>query len=167
MHSFFRNFWISNYIECGSNCDKNRDLSLDEYLNKIESYLWNIIINLQNLNAWKVQLTIAINFISSKDAEEERLMHPNSNNIILTPYCDANDVIDKLFKSLCSKYQNTLETSMKGRNFIFDSAQLMYYKCHQVGFTRGGSLIDFIDYPGWMKKKAATKNSTNKDNKCV
>ena len=126
MHSFFRIFLISNYIEYGSNCDKNRDLSLDEYLNKTESYLRNIIINLQNLNARKIQLTITINFISSKEAGEERVMHPNSNNIIFTPYCDANDVIDKLFKSLCSKYQNTLETSMKGRNFILDSVQLMY-----------------------------------------
>ena len=33
------NFWNNNYIEYESNGDKNRNLSLDEYLTKIESYL--------------------------------------------------------------------------------------------------------------------------------
>ena len=59
----------------------------------------NLIINLQNSDAWKIQLTIAINFISSKDVAEERVMHSNSGNIKFTPYSDTNDVIDKHFKS--------------------------------------------------------------------
>ena len=42
---------------------KNTNLSLDEYLNKIGPYLRNIIIDLQNSDTWKIQLTIAINFI--------------------------------------------------------------------------------------------------------
>ena len=41
-------FWNNNYIEYESNGDKNRNLSLDEYLNKIEPYLRNVIIDLQN-----------------------------------------------------------------------------------------------------------------------
>ena len=114
------NFWYNNYIEY-------ENLSLDEYLTKIESYLRNILINLQNSDAWKIQLTIAINFISSKDAEEECVMHSSSGNIKLTPYSDANDVIDKLFKSLLSKYQDNIEASLKGSDFIFDSVQVMYY----------------------------------------
>ena len=40
------NFWNNNYIEYKSNGDKNSNLSLDKYLNKIEAYLRNIIINL-------------------------------------------------------------------------------------------------------------------------
>ena len=61
------NFWNNNYSEYESNCDKNRNLSLDEYLNKIKPYLRKLIIDLQNSDIWKIQLTIAINFISSKD----------------------------------------------------------------------------------------------------
>ena len=87
------NFWNNNYIKYKHNGDKNRNLSLDEYLNKIEPYLRNIITDLQNLDAWKIQSTIAINFISSKDAEEEHVMHSSSGN-----NNDANDVIDKLLK---------------------------------------------------------------------
>ena len=41
------NLWYNNYIEYESNSDKNRNLSLDEYLNKIKPYLRNIIIDLQ------------------------------------------------------------------------------------------------------------------------
>ena len=58
----------------------------------------NIIIDLQNSDTWKIQLTIAINFISSKDAEEERVIHSRSNNIKFISYNDANEVVDKLFQ---------------------------------------------------------------------
>ena len=77
-----------------------------------------------------IQLTITINFISSKDTEEERVKHLSRNNIKFISDSEVNYVIEKLFKSLRSKYQDGLETSMKGSDFIFDSVQLMYYKCH-------------------------------------
>ena len=81
-----------------------------------------------------------MNFLSSKDAEEERIMHSGSGNIKLTSYNDANEVIDELFESLRLRCQGNLETSMRGIDFwIFDSVQLMYYKCHKVNFKRGGS----------------------------
>ena len=54
------NFWNNNNIEYESNGDKNRDLSLDEYLNKIKSYFRNIIINPQKSDAWKVQLKLQL-----------------------------------------------------------------------------------------------------------
>ena len=87
-----------NYIEYESNRDKNGNLSLNKYLNKIEPNLRNIIIDPQNSDAWKNQLTTAINFISSKDAEEECVMHSTSNNIKFTPYSDVNEVTDELFE---------------------------------------------------------------------
>ena len=48
---------------------------IDKYLNKTEPHLRNIRIGLQSSDTWKIQLTIAINFISSEDAEKERVMH--------------------------------------------------------------------------------------------
>ena len=70
----------------------------------------NIITDLQNSDAWKIQLKIAINFIYSKDSEEECVMHSNNANIKFTPHSDTNDVIEKLFQSLRSSYQENLET---------------------------------------------------------
>ena len=57
------------------------------------------IIDFQNSDTWKIQLAIAINFISSKDAEEERVMLSRSDHIKFTCY---NDVVDddELFDSL-------------------------------------------------------------------
>ena len=66
---------------------------LDEYLNKIKAYLRNIKIDLQNSDTLKIELSIAINFISSKNAEAEGVMHSRSKNIKFTSY---NDVM-KLF----------------------------------------------------------------------
>ena len=86
----------------------------------------DIIIDLQSSDAWKIQLTIEMNFISSKDTEEERVMHSTSDNIKFTPYNDAEEVVKELFESLRSKYQDNLETSMRESDFIFDLVQLMY-----------------------------------------
>ena len=86
----------------------------------------NIIIDLQSSDTWKIQLTIATNFISSKDTEEERVMYAINDNIKFTSYNDANDVANKLFESLLSRYQDNLETLMRECNFFFDSVQLMY-----------------------------------------
>ena len=101
----------------------------------------NIINDIQNSDAWEIQLTIAINFILSKDGVEERVMHSSSGNIKFTPYSDANEVTGEPFETLHSKYQVNLETSMNGNDFIFDSVQLMYYKCHRVYFIPGVPLF--------------------------
>ena len=51
------------------------------------------------------------------------------------PYDNANEVVDELFKSLLSRYQIVLETSMGVSNFIFDSIQLLYYKCYNINLN--------------------------------
>ena len=57
-------------------------------------------------------------------------------------------------KRACNDANNdanvNLETSMRRSDFIIYSVQLMYYKCHKVNVTRGGSYIDSSDS---IKKK--------------
>ena len=122
----------------------------------------NIIIYPQNSDRWKIQLAIVSKFISSKDAEEVRVMYSTSNNIKFTSNNDATKVVNELFESLRSKYQDNLETSMRRSNFIFDSVPLMYYKCRKVNFKYGGS---YTDSPDQIKKKA-TINPKNEDDTC-
>ena len=62
---------------------------------------------------WKIWLIIAINFIFSKDAEEEHVMHYKSNSEKFMIYDNANDIVDQFFKSLLPRYQNNLEISMR------------------------------------------------------
>ena len=84
----------------------------------------DITINLQKSDTWKIQLIIAINFISSKDVDEERVIRSKSNNIEFMSYDNSNEVFNELFESLLSRYQIGLGTSMRGSDFIFDSVQL-------------------------------------------
>ena len=64
------NFWSNNYIEYESSGNRNKALSVEEYLNKISPYLKDIITNLKKSNTRKIQLTKANNFISSIDNDK-------------------------------------------------------------------------------------------------
>ena len=63
-----------------SNGDTNKALSIEEYLDKIRPYIKDIINDLKKSDTGKLQLTIVINFISSKDTGEEHVMHSKSDN---------------------------------------------------------------------------------------
>ena len=89
-------------------------------------------------------------------------MNSISDNIKFTLYNDANEVVNDRFESLCSKYQDNSETSMRRSDATFDSVQLMYCKCHKINFKHGGS---YIDSPDWIKK--GIKNPKNKHDKCL
>ena len=91
----------------------------------------------------KVQLTIAINFISSKDNDGEQVILSKSDNTEVITYDNVNEFIKEIFESHCSRFQIGLETSTTGSAFIFDDINLLYYKCHKKNFRRGGSRIDF------------------------
>ena len=52
------NFWSRNCIEYKTNADRNKTLSIEEYLNKTRLYLKNILKLLL-----KIQQTIAMDFI--------------------------------------------------------------------------------------------------------
>ena len=76
--------------------------------------------------------TFAINFVSSKDNEEEQIMHSKSDNIEIMINDEADEVIQVLFQSLLFRYQIGLEILMKGSEFVFDRVQLVYHNCHKI-----------------------------------
>ena len=56
-------------------------LLVEEYLNKIRPCLRDLVNDLKQSDTWKIQLTITINFISSKgDNDEDHVMHSKSDN---------------------------------------------------------------------------------------
>ena len=46
----------------------------------IKPYLKDMINNIKKSDTWKIQLRRAINFMSSKDTDEERVMYSESDN---------------------------------------------------------------------------------------
>ena len=98
-------------------------------------------------------------FFSSKDSRETRTMHTKSDNIELMMSSETDDIIDELFKSLLQKYQEGLEESMRGSEFVFDNVDLLYYHLQRISLKRGES---YVDSPKWLKDKGATINPKNK-----
>ena len=62
---------------------QSKHISLINQPYQIKPYLKEIINNLEKSDAWKIQLTIAIDFISSKDTDEERVIHSKSDNVMV------------------------------------------------------------------------------------
>ena len=91
---------------------------------------------------WKIQLTIAINSISSKDSDETRTMHARSNNVEIMVGSETNEIIKDLFEYFLQKYQERLEESRRGNGFTYDSVDVLCYNLNKVSLSRGESYID-------------------------
>ena len=112
------NFSSNNYIEYERNGDRNKTVSVEQYINKTRPYLKEIIGNLKTSDTWRIQYTIANSFISSIDNDEERVIHLKSDKIEIVINDETDEVIQKLFNSLKKRYHNNLEL-MKGNEFVF------------------------------------------------
>ena len=76
---------------------------------------------------------------------------------------ETDEVIEDLFKSLLERYQEKLEESVRGSDFIFDSIDVLYYDLQKVSLNRDGSYINSLK---WLKDKKATINPKNNDDNC-
>ena len=85
----------NSYIEYDNIDDRNKTLSVKEYLNKIRPYLKDIKINLTKFDTGKIELTVTIWFFS-KDNNEECIMHSKFDNIEIMISDKANEIIEKL-----------------------------------------------------------------------
>ena len=99
---------------------------------------------------------MSINFILSKDSDENGNMYTKSNNIEIMTGSQTNDIVKKLFESLLQRYQEGLEESMKGSKFIFDCVDLLHYHLQKTSLKRTGSSC--VDSPEWLKNKNAAIN---------
>ena len=173
-----RGAFNSSYIQYESKGDKGKNLSIKKYLNMIKPYLIDIINNHktrglvryhsgnkswleETSSEWKIQLTMAISFIPSKDSDETRTMHAKSNKVEIMIGSETDEIIKDLFESFLQKYQEGLEESMRGSEFVYDSVDVLCY-LNKVSLSRGGS---YIDSPKWLKNKKATTNQKNNDGK--
>ena len=73
--------------------------------------------------------------MSSKDSNEMRTMHSNSDITEILKGNEADEIIKELFDSLLQKYNKGLEESMKGSEFVFDTVDLLYYKLRKISLN--------------------------------
>ena len=159
----------NNYIQYESMGEKEKDksLSIKEYIDVIRPYSSDIINNHKSQGKWrihsgntviehkaqrewKIHLTMAINLISSKKDSETRTMRTKSDKIEMMMGCETDEIIELLFESFLKRYQEGLEESMDGSHFIFDCGNALYYNINIISLSRGGS---YIDSPEWLKIK--------------
>ena len=111
-----------NFIEYESKGGKYKSLSEKEYLDMIRPHLRDIINDHKapmrlkvhsrdkvidyetQFGEWKIQLTMEINFISSKDSEETRTWHAKSNNREIMMGSETDNIINELIDSLLQRY---------------------------------------------------------------
>ena len=134
-------FCSNIYIKYESNGDGDKNLSINKNCNKIKQYSKAIILDLQKSGNCKSQITIAINFISSKDTNKERKwfikkVMIKSYDLYYHNQIRSNPQI-KLLNSFLNRFFldiTFVETQMKGSAFILDSVNLLYYKCNKIHF---------------------------------
>ena len=63
--------------------DNGKTLSIEEYLRRVRPYLSNKINDLKTQGDWKNRLSMAINFMSSKDTNETRASKSDDIEIMI------------------------------------------------------------------------------------
>ena len=73
-------------------------------------------------------------------------------------------LLKNYFNTILQRFQHAQETSNdKGREFIPENVELLYYHFQKIDIRRAES---YIMSPDWIVKKKATRNPKNeKDNK--
>ena len=90
-------------------------------------------------------------------------MYSKSDKVEIMMGFDNNEIIEKLFDSILKRYQEGLEVSVKGSDFILDYVESLNYIFDKIDLKRGGS---YIETPEWIKKKKAIINIMNDNEKC-
>ena len=103
---------------------------------------------------WKIQISMSVNFISSKDTGETRTIYVWSNNTKIMWGSDTDNIIRELSESFLHNYQEELKI-IKESEFIFESVELIDYKLHRVPLRRDGSYIESSE---WLFYKRPTMN---------
>ena len=99
----------NNYKYYESRGDKDKKLSVKQYLYKIMPYLSDLIndhkTNENNSNEWKIQINMHVNFVSSNDTGEIRTIFVLSDNGEIRLGNEMDDIVKRLINSFLNNYQ--------------------------------------------------------------
>ena len=131
-----------NYVLYESRGDKDAKLALYKYFDKIKPHLKDMIDDYKSKGEWKIQITMRIIFISFIDRNKTQIMHTKSDNVEIMNGTDTSDAINKRIDSFMKRYQERLETKMKGSSYIFECIDLLEYHLHKRSLNRESSYIE-------------------------
>ena len=153
-----------SYVLYESRGDKDNKLALYEYFDIIKPYLKDMINDYKSKGEWKIQIIMKIVFVSFIDENETQVMHTKSDSVEIMNGTNTSDAINKLSDSFTKRYQEGLQTKMKGSSDMFERIDLLEYHLHKISLNKDSS---YINSPEWIKNKKVTINPQNvEDNKC-
>ena len=126
-----------SYMLYESRGDKDAKLALYGYFDKIKPYLKDMIDDYKSKGEWKIQIPMIIIFISFIDKNETQVMHTKIDNVEIMNGTDTSDAINEVIDSFMKRYQEGLETKMKGNSYIFERIDLLEYHLHKISLNRG------------------------------
>ena len=92
------NIMKGNYKHYESNGDIEKKFSVKQSLNKITSYLYDLINDHRIARrVWKIQINMHVNFIFSKDNGKTRIYYKWSDNVSIMQGKDTNDILENFF----------------------------------------------------------------------
>ena len=141
--------------------DKERNMYINEYLEKIRPYLM-ALINEKKTSSHKIQLDIAINLIHWTKSDRITF-YVKSKNIVRLPSDDSKDILNQLTDSFLEYFNDKLLICRTDSSYVFESIEGFSIHFHKIDLKRGSS---YIPTPDWLEAKKATINPKNKKDIC-
>ena len=114
--------------------DRDKELSIKQYLYIVITYLAELINKKKKKNELKIQLSMGISFMCITDKEKTRSFYVNSNNEEIRLGDD---------ESFLNNYQKDEQISRNGSNYTFESVDILSIHFHDIKLKRGKSYIEF------------------------
>ena len=155
--SFNRNYQM---FTCSG--DKNRDMDIDMYLDKVRPYLITSI-NEKKISDQKIQLDIAIN-LRHITKNDRITFYFKSKNIVCLLSVNSKEILEQRINSLRNYYEDKLLICRTDSSYVYESVEGLSIHFHKIDLNRGSS---YIPPPDWLKNKGAIINPQNtNDNNC-
>ena len=120
--------------------DKDKKLSIEQYLDVIKPYLSDLINDHKAIetssNEWQIQINMHINFVSSNDTGEIRTVFVWSDNQEIRLGNETDDIVKRLVNSFVNNYQKEELILRNGSNFVFESFGLLSYHIHRTSLKK-------------------------------
>ena len=154
VNDYYKPILVESSFKNNYNCyerrgDKEKKLSVKQYLCKIMPYLSDLINDHKairnNSNEWKIQINIHVNFVSSNATGENRTIFVWSDSKEIRLDNGAGDIVKGLLNFFLNNYQKKEMVLRNGSNFLFESVDLLSYNIHKASLKRGKSYMKSLE----------------------
>ena len=128
--------------------DKERNMYINEYLEKIKPYLV-ALINEKKSSSHKIQLDIAINLIHLTKSDRITF-YVKSKNIVCLPSDDSKDILNQLTDLFLEYFNDKLLICRTDSSYVFEGIGSFSIYFHKIDFKKGSS---YIPTPHWLETK--------------